>query len=362
MSDQGFPIIEYADGMSPQDWGLMHGESFRAGIHELIQIRRSLMLEKNPQLTLEHVSRLAHQQWQITCDYDPPLAAEIEAISQGAGASIEDIVILNNYTDFRDIQVPDQGCSVVVVNYDQGPVAGQTWDMHGSAKDYVCCLRVPQPGFTQPAILYSIVGCVGMMGIHPRGSMVGVNNINTDGARAGVLWPCVVRRILQQHSHAQMVEQLRVAPVTSGHTYLIASLESSEFWEVMPGLAERVSRLDAAEDGFLFHTNHCLGPQARQRESAVSMNSTTHIRYELLEKKITAVRTLDDVYQLLNDHENYPKSICSNFQIDSQDPSITCGGAAAELKTGQVRMWRGDPEHDANFRCHSFQLGASQVA
>ena len=88
----------------------------------------------------------------------------------------------------------------------------------------------------------------------------------------------------------------------------------------------------------------------------MSQNSTSHTRYELLEHKLVNVRTFEDVYELLNDHENYPRSICSNYQANSQDPSITCGGAVGNLKTGRVEMWRGDPEHDANFKRHAFQL------
>jgi isopenicillin-N N-acyltransferase-like protein len=195
-----------------------------------------------------------------------------------------------------------------------------------------------------------------MMGYKPNGLMLGVNNINTDGARPGVLWPVVVRKILAANTHGEMDSILQSAPVTSGHCYLLASTQRGEFWEVMPGLAEKVSTLTAAESGYLFHTNHCLGRLAQQREIPVALNSTTHIRYELLQKKIADVRTFDDAYNLLNDHENYPKSICSNFQTSSQDPSITCGGAVGELKTGRVRMWRGDPDYDKNFIKRDFDI------
>ena len=360
MTDLQFPIIEYSPKQSPREWGHMHGESFRQGIAELVEIRRGLMQEKSPHLTSEVVSDLARQQWQYTQAYSDPLSEELEGIAAGAAVSIEQIVILNNYTDFRDIHVPDQGCSVVAVNENQFPVVGQTWDMHSSAKRYVCCLTVPQSGFAAPAVLFSLVGCVGMMGYHPRGSMVGVNNINTDGARPGALWPCVVRKILEQSSHAAMDQALVSAPVTSGHAYLIATHEKSEFWEVMPGLAESINVLPIDEEGGIFHTNHCLGPQSRQRETVLSQNSTTHIRYDLLQKKIGTARSLEAVYELLNDHENYPKSICSNYQTSAQDPSVTCGGAVGELKTGAVKMWRGDPIHDDSFVCHEFQLGVPE--
>ena len=281
---------------------------------------------------------------------------------RGAGISIADLVVLNNYTDFRDIQVPDQGCSVAFTSYDGNPVVGQTWDMHGSAKQFVCCLEVPCPGFDRPSVLFSIVGCLGMMGFHPAGHMIGVNNINTDGAVPGVLWPAVIRKVLGQRNHQRMDEALESAPVSSGHAYLLASGQAGEFWEVMPGLAERVARLDVAQDGYLFHTNHCLGDQAKKRETAIGQNSTTQIRYDLLEKKIASTRTRQDMYKLMNDHENYPKSICSNFQTDSQDPSITCGGAVGELKSGIVKMWRGDEKFDNNFVCHDLDLGEPGVA
>ena len=94
----------------------------------------------------------------------------------------------------------------------------------------------------------------------------------------------------------------------------------------------------------------------------IAQNSTTHIRYQLLEKKIASIKSLDDVCDLMNDHENYPKSICSNFQASSQDPSITCGGAAGEIKTGTVKMWRGDPVYDENYCCREFNLGVPNLA
>ncbi len=357
MNDQGFPVIRYDAARTPRQWGQLHGEMYRRGIAELVEIRTMLMREKNPGLTTEMIVDLARQQWEATRRYDEPLHQELAGIAEGAETSITDIVILNNYTDFRDIRVPDQGCSVAFVNYGGNPVVGQTWDMHGSAKRYVCCLQVPCPGHEQPAVLFSLVGCLGMMGFHPAGQMVGVNNINTDGARAGAVWPAIVRRTLGQSGPAAMTRELTTAPSTSGHCYLIASVEGGEFWEVMPGLAERVSALPGGENGYLIHTNHCLGQQARRRETVLAQTSTTHIRFELMQKKIAGVRDLSAMYNLMNDHENYPKSICSNFQTNSQDPSITCGGAVGDLSTGRVKMWRGDPVHDDNFVCRDFELG-----
>lgn len=357
MTDTGFPVIAYDARKNSRQWGHCHGESYRTAIAELVEIRTNLMREKNPTLTTSRIDELANEQWVITQKFDADLAEELLGISEGSRSSLTDLIILNNYTDFRDIQpVEDQGCSLVFVNQTRNPLVGQTWDMHGSAKRYVCVLDIPAVVEDHRILAFSLVGCVGMMGFTSRGTVMGVNNINTDGARAGVLWPCVVRQVLKQPTLQSMTETLISAAVTSGHNYLLSDGEQAEMWEVAPELSERVSHLELGKSGYLFHTNHCLGTQVAERETTISQNSTTHIRHDLLKKKLPGIKTFNEVYELMHDHEGYPKSICSNFQTDAQDPSITCGGAVGHLNTGEVVMWRGDKVYDNNFVEHRFQL------
>ena len=369
MIDCNFPIIRYAASDTPRQRGQAHGESWREAIAELFEIRCNLMREKNPSLTTSRIEELAAEQWSVTQNYHNDLAEELSGISEGSGRSLADLIVLNNYTDFRDIEpVDDQGCSLVYVNHDEGPVAGQTWDMHGSAKRYVCVLDIEEPNGGR-TVAFSLVGCLGMMGFTSRATVMGVNNINTDGARAGALWPTIVRACLQQPNQSAMAKCLLDAPKTSGHNYLLADPYRAEMWEVAPGISECVGQMgenplwtksngrkENPEPGFIFHTNHCLGTEIAARETALSQNSTTYIRHGLLEKKLPETRTWQDVYDLMNDHEGYPKSICSNFQTDAQDPSITCGGAVGSLRTGLVKMWRGDQMYDDNFVEHSFQF------
>ena len=357
MTDCGFPIIRYAPGSSARQWGRMHGESYRTGIRELVEIRTSLMREKNPALTDKHIEVLAQQQWEISTQFDQQIADELIGICEGADVSKTDVVILNNYTDFRDILVPDQGCSLVYVNSDAGPIVGQTWDMHGSAKNFVCCIEVPNEG--GPIVLFSVVGCVGMMGFNSRRGMLGVNNINTDGAKAGAMWPVMVRAALMGEDVQSMAKALTDSPKTSGHNYLIAINDHAQMWEVAPGCNDMVDEMLPGQYGYMLHTNHCLGENMKLRETAISQNSTTHIRFDLLNKKIGDTQTFEQMYELMNDHEGYPKSICSNFQTDSQDPSITCGGAVGNLESGRVVMWRGDKLYDDNFVEHYFEMAES---
>ena len=356
MGDQGFPVIEYDENKSARENGFMHGESFRGGILELAELRRNLMLERNPTLN-SRLDELAAEQWQINRDFDEELFEELEGIREGSGCSITQLVILNNYTDFRDIRMDDEGCSTLYIQTGGQSLAGQTWDMHSTAKKYVSVLKVPGEG--GPTLLFSLVGCLGMMGYSSRGYMVGVNNLNSIDARSGLLWPTLVRKCLKQKSFDNLRKTLVNAPVTSAHNYLIARPLLGEMWEVLPTCQELVERVEGQENAFSFHTNHCLVEKTIALEAQIGKASTTHNRYALLEKKTSEVASLKDFEELLTDHEGHPKSICSHYESGAQDPSYTCGGAVGGLQSGELVFWRGCPEYDDSYVRHAFELNLS---
>lgn len=355
LSECNFPHIKYNKDETFKQWGIKHGQEFKVAIKELFLIRKELMLSKNPALK-EHLGELALKQFEITKDFCPNIAEEIEGIAEGSGLTLEDIVILNNYTDFRDIELPSEGCSTIHLQRETNSLAGQTWDMHGSAKNYLCMIEVPKTNKTQNTLILSLVGCVGLMGINGTGNLIGVNNINTKNAKIGLIWPALVRRVLEEESLKDMRELLKRSPVTSGHNYLISSIEGGEHWEITPEISQNVGALKTGDNAVVFHTNHCLGDDVKKLEDTSSMSSTTHARFELLTKKESDLTNLDSLYKLLTDHEGFPKSICSHYESGAQDPSFTCGGGIMDFNTGEGKFWRGCPEHDDNYIEYNFTL------
>lgn len=358
MSDQGFPVIKYS-GESPRAWGQMHGEQFRAGIKELAEIRRELMLAKNPRLRTK-LQELSDAQWATSSAYAPSLMEEVQGIVDGSGLTQLDLVILNNYTDFRDIQLPEEGCSTVHIQNEHHTLAGQTWDMHRSAKDYMCVIHAPATEHSPEMLSLSLVGCLALMGINSHGLLVGVNNINTNNASAGILWPLYVRRLLREKTVSNARPLLENAPVTSGHNYIVSDEAQGEHWEVTPKLSERVGFVAPGSHGHAFHTNHCLGPKIQEHEDATSSSSTTHVRWNLLEKLVPTVHDFEDFYGLLTSHDGYPKSLCSHFESGAQDPSFTCAGGVADLTGGRGRFWRGCPQEDRNYKSVDYRLEAGR--
>jgi len=354
-----FPHIIYREGQNNKLWGIAHGEEFKTPIKELAEIRKGLMLAKNPRLA-KKLDELAMDQLHISRQYSPHIADEIEGIAQGAGLSLTDIVILNNYTDFRDIQLPEEGCSTVHVQTPSDILSGQTWDMHRSAKNYMCLIQVPQTERHSAQLVLTLVGCVGLMGVNAENGLIGVNNINTTNAKTGLIWPLLVRRVLEEKTLADMRRALLHAPVTSGHNYLISSPDGGEHLEVTPSVYEKVAALSKGQVGGIFHTNHCMGSEIEKLEDKSSMSSTTFNRYNLLTNKTYKVTDLEDFKNLLTDHDEFPKSICSHFENGAQDPSFTCGGGACDLKNGRYIFWRGCPAHDDDYKEYEFVLDGSK--
>lgn len=354
-----FPLITYEKEKSPRQWGQMHGESYREAIKELFEIRKTLMLAKNPTLARK-LDELAKEQYDHSYKFAPDIAAELEGIAEGAALSLTDIVILNNYTDFRDIILPDEGCSSVHIQTPERVLAGQTWDMHRSAKNYMCLLHVPPAIDHKSQLVLTLVGCVGLMGVTTNNTLIGVNNINTSNAKTGLIWPLLVRRLLDQKTLAEMRSTLLRAPVTSGHNYLISSPDGGEHLEISPSVVEKVGALVKGQVGSIFHTNHCLGSEIEKFEDKKSMSSTTFSRWDLLSKKTHKVRDLEDFKNLLSDHDQFPKSICSHYETGVQDPSFTCGGGISDLTEGRHIFWRGCPAHDQDYKEYEFQVDGEE--
>ncbi len=353
-SDQKFPHLSFTPDSTPTQRGHQHGESYAEAIKELCGIRRELMLAKSPHLGAP-LAELAGEQYEITKKIFPAQWSELEAIRESSKTTIEDIVILNNYTDFRDIQLPDEGCTTLGLSKNTA-TSGQTWDMHSSAKNYVCTMGVE--GQWQA---FSLVGCLGMMGANSSSLFVGVNNLNTQKAKTGVIWPALIRSLLETSDLTTLRSKLLATPVTSGHNYLISDGTIWENWEIgatFQKLSGEINpnKADTKETQVIYHTNHCLNSEAIKEEVPLALNSTSLNRFELIAEKASQLSSTEDVISVLQNHDSYPKSLCSHFQSNATDPSTTCGGAVFNHRDKEFFLWRCCPKDEQMYISRKLKL------
>jgi isopenicillin-N N-acyltransferase-like protein len=347
---------------SPREWGRIHGECFRGEIHSLSEIRTYLTMKLGKFPDRDTVLRVAAAHLPVLERCDRDLYEELCGIAEGSGASPAQIVVLNHYTDLRDLdpatalagpsaagaeageagaeagaEPGDEpgGCSIVWARAPSGPILAQTWDMHATAIPYVMMLYVPERAGRPASWLFTLTGCLGMTGLNRHGLGVAINNLFSTDARIGVVWPALVRRCLYERSAARARDVVLQSPIGSGRHYMAADAVAAWGIEASGTMTDVIFDAGtlAADAGSYIHTNHCLSPNVGAN-SRVPPTSTTYDRYQRLTASVAerAVADVPDVWRRLGSQDGYPRSVCTNMATpENPHGTATCGAIAMEL-------------------------------
>jgi isopenicillin-N N-acyltransferase-like protein len=328
------PVLRLEDP-SPRAVGEAHGEHFREQIGELYKIRVELTLGRTDFRGEGEVLEVARKHIPIARDFDAQLFEELEGVSAGSGLSLEQLVVLNHYTDLRDLsraELDDGGCSVI---YSPAGVLGQTWDTHGSATDYTCVLDIGTND--ERVAMFSITGCLGMTGLSARGLGITINNLNSIDARVGIVWPSLVRRCLRESSASSALALVEQAPLGSGHHYVIG--DGDELYGIeTSGTKKKVTQQGG--DQVHLHTNHCLDEELIPT-ATVLPTSTTWKRLETLEEmtKDGAPETAADMFRAF--------AAVSHDRVPGQAHAVaTCGAFVMDLRARRALACAGPPGPD----------------
>ncbi len=335
------------DHNDPRERGHAHGELWREEIRELSTLRAGLCVARAGYRSLAELDETAARHLPILARELPALSEELLGIAAGSGVSVARIVVLNQYTDLRDLSNVEvspggvregDGGTAIYLSGPDGPVLGQTWDLHAGAAPFVRMIRVAPRDGSQEVLCLTLTGCLGVAGIGRDGVAVTTNNLSSTDARVGLLWPALVREMLAQPDARAAYETLRHAPLSSGHHYMIADgreffgVETSGELEVLTQVGPKAAHV---------HTDHCFDPVLRGREN-VSRESTTFDRMNTattlyLEQR---PRDLDGVWALLGSHQGHPRGLCCHADEARGDPEATrtCARVAMELWSGRVRV------------------------
>ncbi|MCS6856456.1 MAG: C45 family peptidase [Sandaracinaceae bacterium] len=359
--------IELPEEATPYERGLFHGESFRDEIAAIAMIRSELCKTQGRFKSDEELLRVARLHIPVLRSYDEDLFQELRGIGDGARLPIERVVVLNHYTDLKDIDpkkvMPveeeeegimgeSDGCTSIVASTEEGVFLGQTWDMHGSALPFVAMMRIPgrlKQGATQAewvpeAWVLTITGCLGMAGINSKGVGIAINNLRSLDARVGLVWPALVRRVLEMDTAAKGCQLVCSAPLGSGHHYLVADAREAFGIETSGTRFEVWRKAEFTHPGVAFHhENHCLGRYVCE-VSEVSPTSTTIERFGFLENSL-ATRPISsglDLWERLGSHEGYPRSVCTHLATHEHPHAmLTCAAILCDLSRKKVYAHQG---------------------
>jgi isopenicillin-N N-acyltransferase-like protein len=322
-------------GLSARERGRVHGESFRQDIRELAEIRTTLIGTAWSLQSPDKVRQRAQQHLPLLREYDADLYEEFLGIAEGSGLSEADLLILNHYTDLRDLALArealEEGCTILHARYDDEALIGQTWDMHATAGPYVIMLYLPDEGVWAQ----TVTGCLALCGMNRHGLGVAINNLVMGDARVGVCWPTLVRKMLRAPDVAKAQEVLLSTRVGSGHHYLLADRGHSKAWEIS---GSRSALVYDGSRGVYIHANHCLDGGMAEI-SQISPTSTTAQRQCQAEGLLAGNPrpTPHELWEMMACRDNFPYSLFTDRRTpDNPHGVATCARVLMDLERGQI--------------------------
>lgn len=353
-------------GGSPYEMGYIHGKTFAKEIGELTEERLRLSCDPfwtaGRQVTLDDVLELGRACLSHHWAFAPDLMEEMQGMAEATGIGLNELVIMNGFTDFVDVvanpeamghhhtngplpgvAVDGGGCTAFVVDAstagDGRGYLGQTWDMHASATPYVLLLDL-RPDDGPALITFTITGCVGMIGMNEHGVAVGINNLLGADGRPGVHWVYVVRKMLAQRSVERALEVLQRAQLSGAHNYLLMGPTASGDWRGFDVEQMATRAAVTPVDSFYVHTNHCLISEMCQVErprKAVSQASTQARQAQAAQYlgEHSGAITVDTLKALTRFHDGDNLSVCAHVQ-----PGYEVESSGACIMAPQTReLW-----------------------
>jgi len=332
---------------SARERGLAHGETLRKEIQELNSIRIGLFRKYTETLHPLKAEGIVHSQIEFLRGH-LEYFDEFCGIALGAGITLGDLMILNNYTDLRDFgYVPTEavkdkvdrldGCSLFSYRQHGKNICGQTWDMHASARPYILHLEA------EKTHLLTVAGCLGLAGINPQGPAVFINNMHCSETSLRLAWPILVRSLLNAPTASKAATFLKSNIPCSGHNYLICDANETLNVEATGSRTAVTDHLKG--DGVCYHTNHFLDPQLAKTEILERQSPSTLKRRERLGKYFENKKDEPlDMQRLATDILGGGEIEGINIPATPNDPhrAMTCGGLIIDLAERKGQIFAGN--------------------
>jgi isopenicillin-N N-acyltransferase like protein len=327
------------------EYGSHHSDIIRALVESHFMFYGTLM-----NLTREATLRNASKYIKPCRDYSQDIASELQGMSEGAGATLEEIMLIAAFPELLHPNLAggctsfavragatEDGLTYVGQNNDE---SSEPW-LDGRSVTLTSHLQKNAPD----VLIYSYAGVPAMAGINSWGLSLCGNALGFDEPRVGVPMQCIAREILNQRSIEDAVGSIERAKRASALNFVIGSTDGIADIEAN---SRRVAVVRSSD--VLWHANHYMYCEAGEfpdkwsdeyREN--SQTRCAQMRHFLMENK--GKIGLQMLEEFLRDHTNEPDSICvhTNPERKGLERTRTFDGIIyiPERKVAQIA--RGNP-------------------
>ena len=301
---------------TPHEIGRQLGEAAREEIRGFCDAALDRIHGQEP-ISIDDALRLASDSIPFVQRYAPHSLHEIRGIAEGAGVSVEQVMLLQ----VRNQLDPDAdaGCTSVALPMDEstgrGPIVAQNWDNDADLDQYVVVLtRRPTTG---PALMtVGPAGLIAYIGFNEHEVAACLNMLPAPRRRLGVPHFFTLREILGSRSLDGAVSAVRRAERAIPANIMLSTPQGPADLEVT---IDEVHVLhDDGLAGSVTHTNHCLHPSLQAIAARFGDLGQSRARKARIDALLRTKETdLDRLRTALGDHAAYPRSICRHANDDT---------------------------------------------
>ena len=329
--------------------GRQIGEAFRPLIEHSIQNARQLVESAydNLQLTWDSAQIQAKKYMPFAQERYPKYVEEIVGMSEGANVNYTDLAVVNGLEAVTTDALHLTKCTSLAVNENNtadGHVLvahNEDWLPDDEPDVYIVQVETDDE---PPFVAMSYGGLLPNVGFNAAGIAQCCDTVYPSDTRIGIPRVIVSRAVLGSKTIGQAFRHSIVPLRAAGYNHLIAH-ESGELYNVE--VSARNFNILYSEDGYLAHTNHYLSTTMKVIESESDELIHTRVRYfrALRLLKQNKKHTIKTLQTILQDHVNYPDSICNHsiFDLDPMDREKTIISMIMDITTHQLIIAWGNP-------------------
>jgi isopenicillin-N N-acyltransferase-like protein len=250
----------------------------------------------------------------LAWEYAPEIIDEMKGMADGARVDFEDIFFVN--ITYEIAGLPVMGCTSFAAagkaTKSGGVIAGQNFD-YINLWDKVMVILKMKPDKGPGILAVAPAGGLGLIGFNSAGISLNLNLLRTKDSltpQGEVPSHMILRKVLSSESVGEAIGTIASAGRKSAKNYLLASAQGD-----IADVEVTLNDVDVhfAQRGIITHANCFKSDRFKQSDMAPLLSPDSYVRYprlfQLMEDHYGNL-TVDVMKQLLEDHNNYPDSIC----------------------------------------------------
>jgi len=334
---------------SHREIGRQMGEALRPLVEHSIENARKLVESTydNLQLTWDGAQIQARKYMPFAQERYPQYVEELLGMAEGANVNYTELAVVNGLEAVTTDALHLTKCTSLAVN------ENNTADGHVLVAHNEDWLPDDEPDVfivhaetddEPPFLAMSYGGLLPNVGFNAAGIAQCCDTVYPSDTRIGIPRVVVSRAVLGAKTIGKAFRHAVVPLRAAGYNHLIAH-ESGELYNVE--VSARNFDILYGEEGYLAHTNHYLSPKMQEIESESDELIHTRVRYMRAKRMLSQNKkhTLKSIEGILQDHVNYPDSICNHsiFDLDPLDREKTIVSLIMDLTARQMVVAWGNP-------------------